>query len=93
MLFRSGQPVQPARIRNWVDLKSLRAAALYEEDKNLPIRKSHENPVLKQIYKEFLKTPGSHVAHQVLHTSYRKLDRFHSGGPAAAGTPSPALRA
>ena len=88
-----GQPVQPARIRNWVDLKSLRAAALYEEDKNLPIRKSHENPVLKQIYKEFLKTPGSHVAHQVLHTSYRKLDRFHSGGPAAAGTPSPALRA
>ncbi len=71
-----GQPVQPARIRNWVDLKSLRAAALYEEDKNLPIRKSHENPVLKQIYKEFLKTPGSHVAHQVLHTSYRKLDRF-----------------
>ena len=88
-----GQPVQPARIRNWVDLKSLRAAALYEEDKNLPIRKSHENPVLKQIYKEFLKTPGSHVAHQVLHTSYRKLDRFHSGGPAAAGTPSPARRA
>ena len=88
-----GQPVQPARIRNWVDLKSLRAAALYEEDKNLPIRKSHDNPVLQQIYKEFLKTPGSHVAHQVLHTSYRKLDRFHSGGPAAAGTPSPALRA
>lgn len=72
-----GQPVQPARIRNWVDLKSLRAAALYEEDKNLPLRKSHENPVLKQIYNEFLKTPGSHVSHQVLHTSYRKRDRFH----------------
>ena len=71
-----GQPVQPARVRNWVDLKSLRAAALYEEDKSLPLRKSHENPTLQQIYKEFLKTPGSHVAHQVLHTSYRKLDRF-----------------
>jgi NADP-reducing hydrogenase subunit HndD len=71
-----GQPVQPARIRNWVDLKSLRAAALYEEDKSLPLRKSHENPVLQQIYKEFLKAPGSHVSHQVLHTSYRKLDRF-----------------
>ena len=74
-----GQPVQPARIRNWVDLKSLRAAALYQEDKDLPLRKSHENPTLQQIYKEFLKTPGSHVAHQVLHTSYRKLDRFHQG--------------
>ncbi len=74
-----GQPVQPARIRNWVDLKSLRAAALYQEDKDLPLRKSHENPTLQQIYKEFLKSPGSHVAHQVLHTSYRKLDRFHQG--------------
>ncbi len=73
------QPVQPARIRNWVDLKSLRAAALYQEDKDLPLRKSHENPTLQQIYKEFLKSPGSHVAHQVLHTSYRKLDRFHQG--------------
>ncbi len=75
----NGQPVQPARIRNWVDLKSLRAAALYQEDKDLPLRKSHENPTLQQIYKEFLKSPGSHVAHQVLHTSYRKLDRFHQG--------------
>ena len=74
-----GQPVQPARIRNWVDLKSLRAAALYQEDKDLPLRKSHENPTLQQIYKELLKSPGSHVAHQVLHTSYRKLDRFHQG--------------
>ena len=71
-----GQPVQPARIRNWVDLKSLRAAALYQEDKDLPVRKSHDNPTLQLIYKEFLKTPGSHVAHQVLHTSYRKRDRF-----------------
>ena len=74
-----GQPVQPARIRNWVDLKSLRAAALYQEDKDLPLRKSHENPTLQPIYKEFPKSPGSHVAHQVLHTSYRKLDRFHQG--------------
>ena len=71
MLFRS-------RVRNWVDLRGLRAAALYEEDKSLPLRKSHENPVLQEIYKSFLETPGSHVAHQVLHTSYRKRGRFTS---------------
>lgn len=63
-------------MRNNVDLKGLRAAALYEEDRNLPVRKSHENPALKEIYAAFFKTPGSSVAHQILHTSYRKRDRF-----------------
>ena len=71
-----GQPIQHARVRNNVDLKGLRAAALYEEDRNLPVRKSHENPALKEIYAAFFKTPGSSVAHQILHTSYRKRDRF-----------------
>ncbi len=71
-----GQPVQPASVRNWMDLKSLRAAALYQEDRDLPLRKSNENPVLKEIYASFFKKPGSHVAHQILHTSYRRRDRF-----------------
>ena len=71
-----GQPVQHARVRNWVDLKGLRAKALYEEDKNLPLRKSHKNPSLMKIYEEYLEKPGSHTAHEVLHTSYRKLGRF-----------------
>lgn len=71
-----GQPVQPARIRNFVDLKSLRASALYQEDRDLPLRHSHENPVLKELYDTFLLSPGSQVAHRVLHTSYRAKDRF-----------------
>ncbi|MCR5150984.1 MAG: [FeFe] hydrogenase, group A [Clostridiales bacterium] len=65
-----GQPVQHAVVRNFNDLKSRRAAALYEADKNLPVRKSHENPAIKTVYKEFFGEPGSHKAHEVLHTSY-----------------------
>jgi len=71
-----GQPVQPANIRNFVNLKELRASALYKQDSNMPIRKSHENPTLKQIYAEFLEKPGSHKAHQILHTSYVKRSQF-----------------
>ena len=65
-----GQPVQPASVRNFVDLKALRAAALYKDDENLPIRKSHENPVVKTLYDEYFEKPGSHKAHEVLHTHY-----------------------
>jgi len=65
-----GQPTQPASVRNNVDLKAARAAALYEEDKNLPLRKSHENPSVIELYKDFLDKPGSHKAHEVLHTHY-----------------------
>ena len=65
-----GQPFQPASVRNFVDLKALRAAGLYQDDKNLPLRKSHENPFIKMIYDEYFGKPGSHKAHEVLHTSY-----------------------
>lgn len=65
-----GQPIQHASVRNFTDLKSLRAAALYEEDKNLPVRKSHESEAIKTIYSEFFGEPGSHKAHEILHTSY-----------------------
>ena len=44
--------------------------ALYEEDKNLPLRKSHESPLIKLVYDEYLGEPGSHKAHELLHTSY-----------------------
>lgn len=43
---------------------------LYEEDKNLPLRKSHDNPVVKKCYAEYLGEPGSHKAHEILHTTY-----------------------
>ncbi|MGB5822463.1 MAG: NADH-dependent [FeFe] hydrogenase, group A6 [Proteocatella sp.] len=65
-----GQPVQPASVRNFVDLKTERAKALYEEDKNLPLRKSHESPVIKTLYDEYFGEPGSAKAHKVLHTHY-----------------------
>ena len=65
-----GQPVQSATVRNFTDLKALRAAALYENDKNRPHRKSHENEDVKAVYAEFLGEPNSHKAHELLHTSY-----------------------
>lgn len=65
-----GQPIQPASVRNFTDLKADRAKALYEEDLNLPLRKSHDSPIIKQVYEEFLEKPGSHKAHEILHTTY-----------------------
>ena len=67
-----GQPTQPASVRNFTDLKALRAAALYEEDKNLELRKSHDNPIIKEVYDNYLGKPGSHKAHEILHTTYVK---------------------
>ena len=65
-----GQPLQPASVRNFTDIKSLRANALYENDKTRPHRKSHESEDIKQVYSEFLGEPNSHKAHELLHTSY-----------------------
>lgn len=71
-----GQPIQHAVVRNFIDLTGRRAAALYEADKNLPIRKSHENPAIKQVYQEFFEKPGSEVAHKVLHTAYTPRPKY-----------------
>ena len=65
-----GQPIQHAVVRNFVDLRARRAAALYEADKDMPLRKSHESEAVKRLYAEFLDEPSSHKAHEVLHTSY-----------------------
>jgi len=66
-----GQPIQPAEVRNYVDLKKLRAKALYDEDAKMTIRKSHENPVVKEVYETYLGEVGGHRAHGILHTTYR----------------------
>ena len=71
-----GQPTQPAVVRNFVDLKALRAAAIYRNDEAKTIRKSHENPMIKQLYAEFFGEPGSHKAHEILHTHYVARDKF-----------------
>ncbi|WP_353939259.1 NADH-dependent [FeFe] hydrogenase, group A6 [Anaerotruncus massiliensis (ex Liu et al. 2021)] len=71
-----GQPVQPASVRNFVDLKSLRAKALYDADEAKPLRKSHENPELLKIYEEYFGEFGSHLAHRILHTTYVERPHF-----------------
>jgi len=67
-----GQPQVPMGIRNFVDIRAERAKVLYDLDKSMPLRQSHENPAIKQVYEEFFGKPGSHKAHEVLHTSYVK---------------------
>lgn len=67
-----GQPQQPASVRNFTDIQALRAKVLYDLDSSRPIRKSHENPVIKEIYANYLGEPGSHKAHELLHTTYVK---------------------
>ncbi len=67
-----GQPQQPAKIRNFEDIRTIRAKALYDQDASSEIRLSHENPAIKAIYDEYFEKPGSHKAHEILHTSYIK---------------------
>lgn len=67
-----GQPQVTADVRNFVDYKAIRAKVLYDNDVNKQLRKSHENPSIKKVYEEYLGEPGSHRAHEVLHTTYVK---------------------
>ncbi|MDD6042350.1 MAG: NADH-dependent [FeFe] hydrogenase, group A6 [Eubacteriaceae bacterium] len=67
-----GQPQQPGSVRNFRDIRAERAAVLYNIDKNNPIRKSHENPAIIELYDTYLGEPGSHRAHELLHTTYVK---------------------
>ena len=67
-----GQPQQPGPIRNTVDIRALRAKVLYDSDKANTIRKSHENPAIKELYATYLGEPGSSRAHHLLHTTYVK---------------------
>ena len=71
-----GQPIQPASVRNNCDIRALRAAGLYADDRNLPVRKSHENPDVKRIYEEFFGEPNSHKAHEILHTGYTAKSKY-----------------
>ena len=74
-----GQPIQPQYVRDTVDLKAERAKALYSQDEAMTIRKSHKNPVVAEVYEEFFKGGwGCHKAHEILHTSYVKRNRFEN---------------
>ena len=71
-----GQPIQHANVRNFTDIKALRAAALYKQDEGMTYRRSHENPVVQKVYADFLGEPGGHKAHALLHCSYIKQKRY-----------------
>lgn len=72
-----GQPIKTSKIRSEVDVRKLRADALYSIDEKSRIRKSHENPIIKKIYAEYLEKPGSYRAEKLLHTSYQKREKYH----------------
>lgn len=67
-----GQPQVHANVRNYQDMRTMRAKVLYDNDAAKPIRKSHENPSIQKVYKEYLGQPGGEKAHHILHTSYVK---------------------
>jgi len=71
-----GQPIVNAEIKEKINIREERAKALYDEDKDLPIRKSHKNPYITKIYEEFLGTPNGHLSHKLLHTEYMKRNKF-----------------
>ena len=72
-----GQPIKNSKIRREVDVRKLRADAIYSIDEKSTIRKSHENPVVKQIYREYLEEPGSYRAHKLLHTNYKERAKYN----------------
>lgn len=65
-----GQPIGTTNA-----IRQKRMAALYEIDKNMPLRKSHENPEIITLYKDFLGEPLSAKAHELLHTTYTKVSK------------------
>ena len=65
-----GQPQVHADVRNFEDVKAIRAKALYDNDAAKTLRKSHENPSIKKLYEEYLGEAGSEKAHHILHTTY-----------------------
>ncbi|WP_026485852.1 NADH-dependent [FeFe] hydrogenase, group A6 [Caldanaerobius polysaccharolyticus] len=72
-----GQPIVSSKMQREVDVRALRAKAIYEEDKNLPIRKSHKNPQIVVLYEEYLKEPLGHRSHELLHTKYKERKLYN----------------
>jgi len=62
------QPSTPEKIQK-------RTEAIYKIDKGLPKRCSHHNQSIQKLYQEFLEKPGSHTAHDLLHTHYTRRNR------------------
>ncbi|ATD56294.1 ferredoxin hydrogenase [Clostridium chauvoei] len=68
-----GQPHVSSSEREKIDIREIRASVLYNQDKNLPKRKSHENQALKKMYDTYMGEPGKGKAHELLHFKYNKI--------------------
>ena len=75
-----GQPLHSADVLSFTDLRSLRAKALYDQDQAMTYRKSHESPIVKKVYAEYLGKPGGHKAHELLHCTYKEQKRYRTDG-------------
>jgi len=71
-----GQQIVDKKTRNDIDVRKARAESIYTIDEKSKIRKSHENPAIKKLYEEYLGKPGSHKAHELLHTEYKKREKY-----------------
>ena len=76
-IMGGGQPIKDSKTQAEVDIKKLRGEALYSIDEKSKIRKSHENPILKTIYADYLGKPGGEKAHKLLHTHYYKREKYN----------------
>lgn len=72
-----GQPIKSSKTRAEIDVRKSRADCLYSIDEKSTIRKSHENPVIKKVYKEYLEKPGSEISHKLLHTHYVERKKYN----------------
>lgn len=71
-----GQPIVSAKTRANVDVFKLRADAIYEEDRALPFRLSHENKFIQKLYSDYIGEPNGHKAHHLFHTSYTERELY-----------------
>jgi NADP-reducing hydrogenase subunit HndD len=66
----------PDRMKLPEDYRQLRAKAIYDEDKAMKLRKSHENPGITKIYEEYLVKPLGEKSHHLLHTHYHARPKY-----------------
>jgi iron-only hydrogenase group A len=66
-----GQPIPTS-----MEIRGKRMKAIYSEDEHMVLRKSHDNPDVIAIYKEFLEKPNSHKSHELLHTHYVERENY-----------------
>jgi len=76
-IMGGGQPIRSSKDRATIDIRAKRSEVLYNIDEKSVIRKSHENPVLKKVYEEYLGEPGGEKAHHLLHTSYVRREKYN----------------